>query len=689
MNLPQSEGEAAGRSAWRTPGWRVLLAMLLVIHLLPVWSISHFPSQDGPAHLYNAKVLLEVMDPANYQVRQFHVLNPALPPNVLAQVMLGALQRVAAPVVAEKLLLSLLVVLLPLSLLYLVDAVARGRAVLALVGFTVAYHQLLHLGFHGFSLSVSLCLFALGWWWRHHQRWSPGRLIWFYLLAAMTYLAHFAGFMALLLASTVAAGWFGLLRAGATAGRPTAAGATLAAAARQVRVLAMPLLPLALVGLQYHLRAQGDTAIASFRPLADQLSVFGSTLVLASYSDWHRWLTPPLLLATLLMLGLTLWRRQPPRLLERDALLLASLALAILYFILPWSSHGGGWVNDRVYLFAFLLAWAGFAAPPAHARWTLAALLVGISLAHVGRLAWDYRRFQPGLAELTAAVDRIAPHSTVAWDYAGGLGADAPADPLVRVDPWLHALSHYALHARDVVLFNNFQASQPHFTLAWGEASRRNPDYVVAWGHPDASRMLARHQARYQPIHQSPNLVLLKARTRAPELNRWARQADGSLALRLAMAAPGDGALRVGVRHDRLHSSGSYGWVRMSPRRHWLSADRKGFSGAVGDQRDRTFRIDLPNGRYHVTLHFPPATTGQHATQVIANDRVLAGAVALDATSGAGRLEHEIEVGDGQLTHVFHAGQRFPGSSLSGPGWMLSGIEVVARAPGPAPPARP
>lgn len=680
MSLLPAEQSASGGSAWRPPRWRLLLCVLLLIHLLPVWSVDHFPSQDGPAHLYNAKLLFELADPANYQVRQFHALNPSLQPNLLAQLLLGALQQVVPPRLAEKLLLSLLVALLPLSLLYLVNAVARGREVLALIGFSFAYHQLLHLGFHGFSLSVSLCLFTLGWWWRHHQRPGALRLAVFYLLAALTWLAHYAGFMALLLALTVTALWFGLLRLAAPTGHRATIATRLGSAVRHMLALAAPLLPLYLAGLEYYLRAQGETTIAGHRSLADQLAVFGSTLVLASYSDWHRWLTPPLVLVTLLMLGRSLWRRQPPRLLERDALLLTALTLLVLYFYLPWSSHGGGWINDRLYLFAFLLAWAGFAAPPPRAGLALAVLLVVVSLTHAGRLALDYRRFQPGLAELTRAVDQIPPHSTVAWDYAGGLGRDAPADLLVRVDPWLHALSHYALHARDIVLFNNFQAGLNHFSLSWGEAPRRDPDYVVAWGQPDRSRMLARYAQRYEPIQQSPNLMLLRARTREPDLARWTTQSDGRMVLQLAMAAPGASTSRVGVRRDRLFASGGYGWVRTAPRLQWPTADRAGFAGAVGDQRDRAFRIDLPNGRYRVTLNFPPEASGQRVANVIANDRALAGTVVIDPASQARTLQHEIDVVDGQLTHVFHSGRRFLAATDGATGWALSGIELVADA---------
>ena len=36
---------------------RILIFVLLALHVLPLWIFTYFPSQDGPAHIYNAYVL--------------------------------------------------------------------------------------------------------------------------------------------------------------------------------------------------------------------------------------------------------------------------------------------------------------------------------------------------------------------------------------------------------------------------------------------------------------------------------------------------------------------------------------------------------------------------------------------------------------------------------------------------------
>ena len=136
-----------------------------------------FPSQDGPSHLYNARLLTALLDPANARLREFFEFNPGLHPNLLAHALLAGLQAVVPPLLAEKILLTALVVLLPLSLLCLLRAVERGRDVYALAALPFAYHHLLHLGFYSFSLGLSLCFFTLAFFWPRRTRVTLGGVL--------------------------------------------------------------------------------------------------------------------------------------------------------------------------------------------------------------------------------------------------------------------------------------------------------------------------------------------------------------------------------------------------------------------------------------------------------------------------------------------------------------------------------
>ena len=64
------------------------------------------------------------------------------------------LMYIVPPLVAEKILLSLIIVLFPLSLFYFLDATHKGNNLYGFLGFLFSYHYLLHMGFYSFPISV-------------------------------------------------------------------------------------------------------------------------------------------------------------------------------------------------------------------------------------------------------------------------------------------------------------------------------------------------------------------------------------------------------------------------------------------------------------------------------------------------------------------------------------------------------
>ena len=130
-------------------GRNVIIA-LLVIHLLPVWIFTYFPTQDGASHIYNSYVLKEYHKHENYRLREVYELRLALFPNWTSHAFLALLMYVFPPIICEKILISICIGLLPLSLFYFLNIVQKGNALFGLVGFNLrlqlpASHGLLQL----------------------------------------------------------------------------------------------------------------------------------------------------------------------------------------------------------------------------------------------------------------------------------------------------------------------------------------------------------------------------------------------------------------------------------------------------------------------------------------------------------------------------------------------------------------
>lgn len=99
-----------------------LILVLVAASLAPIWLFRYIPTQDGPAHLYNSHILRQYLNP-DYNFQQFYNLRATLFPNWIAHALLGLSMFLFPPLIAEKVVISLYVILFPLAIAYLLEAV--------------------------------------------------------------------------------------------------------------------------------------------------------------------------------------------------------------------------------------------------------------------------------------------------------------------------------------------------------------------------------------------------------------------------------------------------------------------------------------------------------------------------------------------------------------------------------------
>src|SRR5437870_3738316 len=93
----------------------LLFTALVLLPLVPLWAVPYFPSQDGPTHLENAVILRDYDRSDRPMLRDFYVLNTHLDPNWLGHLALRGLLAFLPVFLAEKVLLSGYLLLLPLA----------------------------------------------------------------------------------------------------------------------------------------------------------------------------------------------------------------------------------------------------------------------------------------------------------------------------------------------------------------------------------------------------------------------------------------------------------------------------------------------------------------------------------------------------------------------------------------------
>lgn len=169
--------------------FEVIFGLMILIYVVPIWRFQYFPTQDGPSHVYNTQVLKDFYD-NDYKFGNYYKLNLKLFPNWICYVMMMAFQFVLSPIASEKLLLTIYVIMMAISVYYLLGAYGHKRRLFSFLCFVYIYNFLLLMGFYNFSLAVPLLFFSIGYFWRHKDsiNWKSGVVL--TLLLVLIYFSH-------------------------------------------------------------------------------------------------------------------------------------------------------------------------------------------------------------------------------------------------------------------------------------------------------------------------------------------------------------------------------------------------------------------------------------------------------------------------------------------------------------------
>jgi hypothetical protein len=482
-----------------------LLAALLVAVLLPIWLLPIFATQDGPVHLHNAD-LLRRMALGEGRLHEFYWIKWTPKPNVLGHLLLMGLLTVATPLVADKILLSLLLVGGALAGRYAMRAISPGRDFLALLLVPLLLNRLLYLGFYNFCLGVVLLLVLLGYWIGNQDRmtWWRGAILG--VMGIGLHLSHLSVAMvalvsvgALLLASVGQKGF-----------------------AQRALITAIALLPTAVLVGGYTLAyaPPAEQPVVSLTQRVRDLATFD---VLASLHPLEIYVGMAMaVLLLVLLLRAAVVRVRWRRLNQFDALLLCAGVLLAGYFWQRGRTAENLFVPERALVLVGLVLVLWLAANPwgrlAQTAVPLAATVLTLALA--GSQWRVMRQLQPTLAEFVSVATRIAPGKTM---VVLNFSPEGPGRRQGPVLPLLHASSYIAI-ARQAIDLGNYEAMTGHFQLRFH--ARRDPiihrayiewtwhsapdadisnyerasgakvDYVLVWGDEKATTRMSQRLSR-------------------------------------------------------------------------------------------------------------------------------------------------------------------------------------------------
>jgi hypothetical protein len=448
---------------WLRDPDRLLFAVLLVLHLVPLWWFPFFPSQDGPAHVENADILRNYDRADRPLLRTFYTINSNPDPNWFGHVVLAALMAAVPPLIAEKLLLTGYLFLLPLSLAYALRALRPGGGPAVLLVFPFLHNLFFHMGFYNFCYSLPLFFFALGYWLRHRERFTAARAAVLGGLGLLLFFCHLFSLVALGVLLAVLVGYWFVLDL-----RTRPARECLASLRSRALVPLCAFLPALLLAVWFLARRPGSGV--EIPEEANRLSWLLKLEALVSYGSLEVWPSLGLALFFLVCTGvLVAARARRPQLDAADGFLAAAAVFVALLFVVPDSLAGGLFVIPRLTLYPFFALILWLAARPLRPAlaWAIRGAALASTLPLLALHTAAYARLNPYLEEYVTAAVAVESNTTLLpWSYShSGRGPDD--SPLsIRVGPFRHAAGYVAMR-RPVVNLCNYEANAGYFPILY------------------------------------------------------------------------------------------------------------------------------------------------------------------------------------------------------------------------------
>ncbi|HEX9161112.1 MAG TPA: hypothetical protein VF980_05325, partial [Thermoanaerobaculia bacterium] len=424
---------------------RWLFLTVAALQIVPVWSAPYLPTNDGPCHLYNSWILQGLAThSAGGTIASYYAIDWRPHPNWMSHAAMALLLFVVPPLVAEKLLVSAIIIIFLAGAWMFAGAADPSGHAWAFVALPFTFHLLLQTGFYNFALGVGLFMMTVAVWWRRRDT-PDARTI--ALVAALLLLCYFSHAMAVVLAAfSIGVLWLINVRR-----------ATLRDQLRH----AIAFIPVGAL-LVWFVAHRGTGSAPDPRGLMSRLGFLARSQVLFTFDSRQLalgWIVS-IVLAVLLIATLVRENIEHGRLRvsARDGFLLLFVIFIAIYLAAPGGFAGGTMISERMALFVELSLLPWISPRLTRLRMPVVAVMVVLAVLNVALNIDRYRAFSREMAQLVRTAELVAPNSTVLpFVFDHGVG---------KVGYMSHAIDYAAIGKRFIDL-DNYEPAMDYFPLRY------------------------------------------------------------------------------------------------------------------------------------------------------------------------------------------------------------------------------
>jgi hypothetical protein len=486
------------------------------------------------------------------------MINQQLVPNWFSHLVLAALMYIMSPFVAEKMLLSGYIILLPISMRYALQTIRPDTKFLAFLSFPFIYNFMFHMGFYNYSYGLPMFFFVVGYWLKCQKGFTLRNTITLCFLSLLLYFCHPISLVTAYMAIAVLTVWLVLFEFAPQLNQQRFDLHSLwKEFSRRAIAPLYAFLPTIILFAMYALGKEDAEVKHNIFPTSfwrEALKLISLTSI-PSYDKVEVLFSSALgCLFVVLSLHFLIPKLAQPQFFNySDGLLLLVAVYVVIYFIAPNSMFGGAnlvTVNQRLNFYPFfaLTLWLGTQSYQIFLKRRIQIIAAAIALILLGLHTIKYATLNDYINEYVSVANYIEPNTTIITHQTSDLekvnpdGQERTPDGKaiswrIGTEPLKHT-SDYIATQKHLIDLKNYQAALDYFPIMFRPSLElyKNPffqdntiavinyfqkigkpiDYILLWGKWEENRKtedtkaVFRHlQQRYELIYTSPQRGLM------------------------------------------------------------------------------------------------------------------------------------------------------------------------------------
>lgn len=436
----------------------LLFFAILFIHLIPIWSFTYFPSQDGPVHLSNVTILKKLLTDSHTIYHEFFNINSDTLSNWLFYLILAAIISFVPALTAEKIILTAYILLLPISVRYAVNSINPKNRFVSFLILPFIYNYTFHMGFYSFIFSLSGFFFLIGFWFKHREKPTFSSTFILALIALTTYLFHIVSFF--MAGFTI--GLILIIEIIRTLKKQTIPiSNSLTTCSKDILSVTIAFSPSLLCTMIF--LSNNGIGMGSFEHATGRLHNFLMLGTLHSFNTYELYFTSLLFFLFCTICFFVFDQKYRNKLYDNsDSLAIVSFCSIILYFFVPDKLSGGSALILRLLLYPFFIMILWLGAQHIHKslkRYIILSTII-FSLSLICIHAWNYSILNTYIKKYLSTIHHIESNTTILpISFNRKRGS-------LRVATFEHAAS-YITTQKEVVELKNHQASKKYFPIKY------------------------------------------------------------------------------------------------------------------------------------------------------------------------------------------------------------------------------